>query len=465
MEENNLLEKIVSLCKRRGFVFPNSEIYGGIQGFYDYGPLGVELKNNIKKAWWREMVQNHESVVGIDGAIITHPKVWEASGHLSNFTDPLVDCKKCRKRFRADHLVPELKEEEGMVDKNRLERINKTLKDQKTKCPSCSGELTEVRQFNLMVETSLGVITGEKVTAYLKGEACQTIYLNYENVLQSTNKSIPFGICQIGKAFRNEITPGHFLFRQREFEQWDLQWFTSPKDMEKWYEYWKKERMTWYKSLVNDKDKLRFREHDKDELAHYAKVAFDIEYKTPFGWKEWEGIHWREDWDLKRHGLFSGKDFTYTDLLTKEKYLPWIVETSGGVDRTFLFLLIDAYKEEEVNGKIRVVLKLRPDLAPFQLAVFPLVANKETISSKAKSVYDSLKLSFRTYWDDIGNIGKRYRKQDEIGTPWCVTIDYQTLEDGSVTIRDRDTMHQERVNITDLNDFLNTKLNKTLYSG
>lgn len=455
----NLLEKIVSLCKRRGFVFPNSEIYGGIQGFYDYGPLGVELKNNIKRAWWREMVQNHENIVGIDGAIITHPKVWEASGHLQNFTDPLVDCKICHKRFRADHLVPELeKEEEGTATKDRIKRINKTLKEKNVKCPNCKGELTDVRQFNLMVETSLGVVEGEKMTAYLKGEACQTIYLNYDHILNSTNKKLPFGVIQIGKAFRNEITPGHFLFRQREFEQWDLQWFVSPKEMDKWYLFWKEERMKWYKSLVNNQNKLRFRKHEKDELAHYAKVAFDIEYETPFGWKEWEGIHWRGDWDLKRHGEFSGHDFTYTDLETGEKYIPWIVETSGGVDRTFLFLLIDAYNEEEVKGEKRVFLKLRPDLAPNKIAVFPLVSNKEEIVKKAKSIYTGLRSDFMTVWDDIGNIGKRYRRQDEIGTPWCITIDYQTLEDDTVTVRDRDTMKQVRVEIKDLKNYFDQKL-------
>ena len=455
------MQKIISLCKRRGFVYPNSEIYGGIQGFYDYGPLGSELQNNIKKVWWKWMVQNHENVVGINGAIITHPRVWEASGHVQNFTDPLVDCKDCHKRFRADHLVKDLlTEEEGATTADRIERIKKTLQEKNIKCPDCGGELTDVRRFNLMVETSLGVIEGEKTTAYLKGEACQTIYLDYENVLNSTNLKIPFGICQIGKAFRNEITPGHFLFRQREFEQWDLQWFTNPKEMEKWYEYWKEERMKWYKSLVNHKDKLRFRQHEKDELAHYAKMAFDIEYETPFGWKEWEGIHWRGDWDLSRHGQYSGNDFTYTDQKTGDKFIPWIVETSGGVDRTFLFLLIDAYDEETVAGKTRVVLRLRQDLAPYKVAVFPLVSNNEDIVEKAKSIYKTLKPNIMTTWDDIGNIGKRYRRQDEIGTPWCITVDYQTLKDDTVTIRDRDSMKQTRISTTGLFKYVNEKLFK-----
>jgi len=453
MAERNLLEKIVSLCKRRGFVYPNSEIYGGIAGFYDYGPLGVELKNNIKREWWKEMVWSREDVVGIDGAIITHPRVWEASGHVESFTDPLVDCKKCRKRFRADHLVEDLEiKETGAAGEELIEKLTRALKG--VKCPECGGELTKPRRFNLLVEAGLGVLEGEKQKVYLRGEACQTIYLNYQNVLNSTSLKIPFGIAQIGKAFRNEITPKNFLYRQREFEQWDLQWFVNPKEMEKWYEYWKAERMRWYQSLVNRKEKIRFRQHTKDELAHYAKVAFDIEYETPFGWKEWEGIHWRGDWDLSRHGKFSGKDFTYTDPGTGEKFLPWIVETSGGVDRTFLFLLLDAYHED----KDRVVLKLKPQLAPYKVAVFPLLANKPELVKKARSVFESLKSEFYTAWDDRGNIGKRYYSQDEIGTPWCVTIDFQTLEDDTVTVRDRDTTKQERIAASDLKDYFSAKL-------
>jgi len=366
------MKKIVSLCKRRGFVFPNSEIYGGITGFYDYGPLGTGLKNNIKKEWWREMVDSRDDVVGIDGAIITHPKVWEASGHVEGFTDPLVECKKCHKRFRADHLVEELEiRETGAAGEELVKKLTKALK--RIKCPECEGELTEPRRFNLLVEAELGVVEKEKRKVYLRGEACQNIYLNYENVLKSTRLKAPFGIAQIGKAFRNEITPKNFLYRQREFEQWDLQWFCKPEEMEKWYEFWKEERMKWYKNLVNHKEKVRFRQHKSDELAHYTKVAFDIEFESPLGWKEWEGIHWRGDWDLSRHGKFSGKDFIYKDPETREEFLPHIVETSGGVDRTFLFLLFDAYQEEKIKGEKRVVLKLRPDLAPINVAVFPLL--------------------------------------------------------------------------------------------
>lgn len=391
------------------------------------------------------MVKSREDVVGIDGAIITHPKVWEASGHISGFTDPLVECKKCHKRFRADHLVEGLETEETSADEQDLiERLAKELKGKK--CPECKGELDEPKRFNLLVEAGLGVVEGEKQKVYLRGEACQTIYLDYKNVLDSTRMKIPFGIAQIGKAFRNEITPKNFLYRLREFEQWDLQWFTNPKEMEKWYEFWKKERMRWYKGLMNNKAKIRFRRHNDSELAHYAKVAFDIEYETPFGWKEWEGIHWRGDWDLSRHGEYSGNDFTYTDSETGEKFLPWIVETSGGVDRTFFFLLLDAYHED----KDRVVLKLNSRIAPYKVAVFPLLANKPELVKKAREVFDDLKTRFDVIWDSRGNIGKRYYSQDEIGTPYCVTVDFDTLENNSATIRDRDTAKQIKVKIEKL---------------
>ena len=453
----DLMDKVVSLSKRRGFVYQNSGIYGGIQGFYDFGPLGVELKNNIKREWWRENVWNREKVYGIDGTVITHPKVWEASGHVEAFTDPMTDCKDCKKRFRADHLVEEMEQEEsGAADEEFVAKLNKNLK--KVKCPNCGGQLTEARRFNLMVDVGLGVVEGEKRKTYLRGEACQTIYLNYENVLNSFSPKIPFGIAQIGKAFRNEITPKNFLYRQREFEQWDVQWFVNPKEMEKWYEYWKKQRMAWYKKMINNKKNIRFRQHGKDELAHYAKVAFDIEYKTPFGWKEWEGIHWRGDWDLSRHGKFAGKDFTYTDPKTGEKFVPWIVETSGGVDRTFLFLMLDAYKEEKDNKSTRVVLALNPKIAPFKAAVFPLLANKPELVKAARKIYEDLKKDFIVAWDDRGNIGKRYRAQDEAGTPLCVTFDFDSLKDKKVTVRDRDTMKQERVGVDKLPEFIQTKV-------
>jgi len=410
-----LMEKIVSLCKRRGFVYPNSEIYGGFQGFYDYGPLGVEMKNNLKRLWWRWMTVEHKNIVGIDGTIITHPKVWDASGHIKSFTDPLAECKGCHHRFKADDL-------------------------QTQKCPECGGELSEPRNFNILVPTQIGVIEGEKTKAYLRGEACQTIYLDFKNVLDTSRLKIPFGICQIGKAFRNELTPGNFLYRMIEFEQWDLEWFVKPSEMDKWYEYWKQERMNWFQGLFTHPENLGFFEHKK--LAHYAKKAFDIEYqKSPFDGKELEGIHWRADWDLSRHAKYSGKDLNYVDQETGEKYLPWIVETSGGPDRMFLFLLVDAYSQE----KDRVVLKLNPKISPYKVAVFPLLANKPELVKMASRVFDLLKPMFHTAWDDRGNIGKRYFSQDEIGTPWCVTIDFQTLKDQTVTVRDRDTMKQERL--------------------
>ncbi|HRI05890.1 MAG TPA: glycine--tRNA ligase [Candidatus Dojkabacteria bacterium] len=431
MQEQDLLAKITALTKRRGILFQNSEIYGGIGGFFDYGPVGVEMKNNLKRMWWKHMVDDREDVVGIDGSIITHPRVWEASGHVANFNDELVECKKCHKRFRPD-LINFAKE-----------------------CPECGGELTVPKKYNLMFKTEIGVVEGEKVDAYLRAEACQTIYLDFQNVVDNSRVKVPFGIAQIGKAFRNEITPGKLLYRSREFEQWDLQFFVHPDEMEKWYEYWKNDRMDFFKKLYRKHENLRLRQHADDELAFYAKVAFDIEYNTPWGWAENEGVHWRGDYDLTQHSKFSGKDLSYRDPHTNEKFVPWIVETSGGVDRTFLYMLFDAYEEEKLaNGETRTVLKLHKDIAAYKVAVFPLVSNKEDITNKAREVYLQLKSQMRTMWDDRGNIGKRYRYQDEIGTPKCVTIDYQTLEDGTVTVRDRDTMEQKRVKVEELGEEL-----------
>lgn len=427
-EQNEKMEKIVSLCKRRGFVFPGSEIYGGLAGFYDFGPLGVEMKNNLKQLWWAWMTREHENIVGIDGAIITNPKVWEASGHLKSFVDPLVECKKCHHRFKADDIESE-------------------------KCPDCGGTLTEPKVFNILVPTELGVIEGEKIRAYLRGEACQTIYLDFKNVLNTNRLKIPFGICQIGKAFRNEVTPGNFLYRQREFEQWDLQWFCHPTEMKKWFEYWKEERMNWYKLIFTHPENLGFYKHEK--LAHYAKEAYDIEYTaSPVG-KEMEGIHWRGDWDLSGHMKYSGEDLSYTDPETNEKFVPNIVETSGGVDRAFLFLMLDAYAEEAD----RVVLKLNPKIAPYKVAVFPLLKNKPELVEKARGIYKELNKQFNTSWDDRGNIGKRYYAQDEIGTPFCVTVDFDSLEKGTVTVRDRDTMKQDIIKIEELEAWLKERIN------
>ena len=430
----DILQKITALAKRRGIIFQNSEIYGGIGGFYDYGPVGVEMKNNLKRYWWKNIVDKRENVVGIDGAIITHPKVWEASGHLTGFADEVIECKKCHQRFRPEDI-------DG-------------------KCPKCGGgEFTDSRKYNLLFKTEVGVLEGEKMDVYLRGEACQNIYLDFKNVVDSTRQQIPFGIAQIGKAFRNEVTPNKLTYRTREFEQWDLQFFVREEEIGKWFDYWMSEREKFYKSLYRKTENLRFREHAKDELVFYAKRAFDIEYNTPWGWDENEGIHWRADYDLTQHSKFSGQDLSYRDPQTNEKFIPWIVETSGGVDRTFLFLLFDSYEEELLdNGETRTVLKINPKISAYKAAIFPLVANKPEITGKAREIFEKLVESHRVVWDDRGNIGKRYRYQDEIGTPYCITVDYQTLEDNTVTIRDRDTMTQIRLNIEEIDKYLTEKL-------
>lgn len=425
------MDKIVALCKRRGFIYPGSEIYGGLGGTWDYGPLGVELKRNIKNIWWKDVVQMRDDMVGIDSAIMLNPKVWEASGHVEAFTDPLVECKVCHGRFRADQEV-EIKE-------------HKTTHKEKV-------EWTQPQKFNLLVKAYLGVVEGKQSEVYLRGEITQGVHVNFRNVLDSTRIKIPFGIAQIGKAFRNEITPGNFTFRSREFEQMEVQYYIKPEEKEglKWFEYWKNYWMDWYIKLGIKKENLRFKEHEEGQRAHYAKVAFDIEYNAPFGWAEFMGIHHRGDWDLKRHQEYSGQDLSYRDPETGEEYIPWDIETSAGVDRSALFFLIDAYTEE--NG--RVFLKLHSKLAPIKAAVFPLLANKPELIKKAKEIYDDLKKDFMVAWDDRGNIGKRYASQDEIGTPFCVTVDFQSLEDEMVTVRERDSAKQERVKIVDLRTYL-----------
>ncbi len=429
---NDVVDKIVSLCKRRGFVYQNSEIYGGVAGVYDFGPLGVELRRNLRDHWWTFMVRTREDVVGIEGAILTHPTVWRASGHVENFTDPLVDCTQCHRRFRADHLI---------------EANGGTLSD---RCPECGGTLTEARRFNLLMETELGVVEGERLRTYLRGEACQNIYLDWDNVLKSTRQKIPFGIAQIGKAFRNEVTLGPFITRQREFEQWDLEFFTHPSEMQRWFDYWQAERVTWCRNLLHHPERLRLRPHETTELAFYAARATDIEYDVPgLGWKEWEGIHWRADWDLRRHSEFSSHALQYTDPTTGERYTPWIVETSGGVDRTFFYLLVDAYDEEEVNGEIRTVLRLNKKVAPYKVAVLPL-SKKPDLCASARSIWRTLAAHVAADYDETQAIGRRYRRQDEIGTPYCVTVDFDSLEDRQVTIRERDSMEQRRVPIADL---------------
>lgn len=432
----NILDKISALAKRRGFIYPDSLIYGGLAGTWDYGPLGTELKRNIKNIFWKTMVQQQDNIVGIDSAIIMHPKIWEASGHLDSFTDPLVECKKCHKRFKADQLTIE-------------------------KCPNCGGELTKPKLFNLMVETYLGSVEKNKLKTYLRGEITQGVHSNFKNIIDSTRVQIPFGVAQVGKAFRNEITPGQFTFRSREFEQMELQFYIKPekKESKKWYEHWKKERIEWYKKLGIAKKNIRLKQHPKDEMAHYAQDAWDIEYNLDGDWKELEGIHHRGDWDLRRHQQYSGEKLEWRDSKTNEKYFPWIIETSGGVDRATLFLLIDAYKEEKLdNGKTRIVLKLNKKIAPYKVAVFPLLSNKPKLIKEAKKIFNELKEEWMIDWDSRGNIGKRYRYQDEAGTPFCVTVDFDSLEDNSVTVRDRDTMKQTRIEIKELKKYLKEQL-------
>lgn len=433
--ETNLLEKIVALCKRRGFIFPGSEIYGGLAGTWDYGPVGSLMKKNLKDLWWKEMVQLREDIVGVDAAIFMNPKAWEASGHTQAFTDPLVECKVCHQRFREDK-------------PQEIEAHEKSHKDTKV-------EWTEPQLFNLLVKAYLGVIEGKQAEVFLRGEITNGVHVNFRNVMDSTRVKIPFGIAQIGKAFRNEITPGNFTFRSREFEQMEVQFYIEPKDEEgkKWFEYWKQNRMDWYKSLGVKEENLRFKDHEK--LAHYAKAATDIEYLYPWGWDEVMGIHNRGDWDISRHQQYSGQNLKVRDMETNGEFIPWDIETSAGVDRTLLVLLIDSYREE--NG--RVWLALNAKLAPFKAAVFPLLGNKPELIEQAKKIYIDLKNDFMVAWDDRGNIGKRYASQDEIGTPFCITVDFQSLEDEMVTVRDRDTATQERVKINELKSYLEKKIN------
>ena len=429
MKEIVTMDKLVSLCKRRGFIFPSSEIYGGLASAWDYGPMGVELKRNIQDFWWKEMTQLHDNIVGLDAAILMHPRVWEASGHVEHFTDPLVECKSCHIRFRVDQ-----------IDKEKL--------DSNT-CPECGGELTEPKNFNLMFKTHVGPVENEGSTVYLRPETAQGIYVNFRNVLQSSRQKIPFGIAQVGKAFRNEITTKSFIFRTCEFEQLEMQFFVKPDEDKKWFEYWKKERMEYYGKLGMRQENLRFREHGPDELAHYCKEAFDVEFNFPFGWQEFEGIHNRYDYDLTRHTEYSGKDMKFLDEVSREKFVPFIIETSAGLTRTLLAVLCDAYDEDTADGEKRVVLRLNPRIAPITVGVFPLV-KKDGLAEIGRDIADLLKSSFTTFYDQGGAIGRRYRRQDEIGTPFCLTVDYQTKDDATVTLRHRDSMKQERVKIDDL---------------
>ncbi len=434
------MDQIVSLCKRRGFVFQSSEIYGGLGSCWDYGPYGIELKRNLKDFWWKAMTQKRDDIEGIDAAILMHPKVWETSGHVANFTDPLVDCKKCKARFRAD----------------QLDSARCPLKPSKSPL-ECGGELTEPRSFNLMFKTFMGPVEDTSAVVYMRPETAQGIYVNFLNVMGPARQKVPFGIAQIGKAFRNEITPGNFIFRTREFEQMEMQFFIHPSEDDKWFDYWKEERMKWYHELGIRKERLRYHQHGEGELAHYAKKAFDIEYEFPFGWKELEGIHNRTDFDLSRHMEASGKDLSYFNDQTREKFVPYIIETSAGCDRTLLVCLVDAYEEEPVKDEVRVVLKFSPKIAPVKAAVFPLV-NKDGMPEAATKIFHDLKMHFKCFYDDSGAVGRRYRRMDEIGTPYCITVDGTTLQDQTVTIRDRDTMTQDRVNVSALVEWLKKKV-------
>jgi glycyl-tRNA synthetase len=435
MAKADAMDRIVNLAKRRGLVFPSSDIYGGFRSTWDYGPLGVLLKRNVKDAWWRAMVQDRDDVVGLDAAILMAPRVWEASGHVATFTDPLVDCRNCKERFRADQLP-----ESGA-------------------CPNCGAKnsFTEARQFNLMFKTHVGPVEDDASVAYLRPETAQGIFVNFKNVQTTTRKKPPFGIAQIGKSFRNEITPGNFIFRTREFEQMEMEFFVPPEQGAKWFEYWVAERYRWYTDLGIPEDQLRIRPHDPEELSHYSAGTSDVEFLYPWGWGELEGIANRTDYDLKQHAQFSGEEITYFDQESDERYVPYVIEPAAGADRATLAFLLAAYHEEEVKGEKRTVLKLDRRLAPIQVAVLPLSRN-ERLAPLAGDVAAGLRKHFMIDVDDAGSIGRRYRRQDEVGTPLCVTIDFDSLDDDSVTIRDRDTMEQVRVSLDHLTGELRTRL-------
>jgi glycyl-tRNA synthetase len=435
------MEKIVNLAKRRGFTFQSSEIYGGLASCWDYGPIGVELKRNVKEAWWRAVVQARSDVVGIDCAILMHPRVWEASGHVEGFTDPLIDCRECKARFRADH----------------LETSQCPLKPSKRPGQHDKCDLTEARRFNLMFKTFMGPVEDTASTVFMRPETAQGIFVNFQSVLTTSRHKVPFGIGQIGKSFRNEITPGNFLFRTREFEQMEMEFFVKPGEDEKWYDYWKAERLEWYVEYGIRRESLRLRDHAADELAHYAKACADVEYQFPFGWSELEGIANRTDFDLRRHSEYSGKDLRYFDEEAREHYFPYVIEPAAGADRATLAFLVDAYDEDVAEGEERAVLRLHPRLAPVKAAVFPLL-RKGGQPERALEIRDLLRGHFPVQYDQAGSIGRRYRRQDEIGTPFGITVDHQTLQDGTVTLRDRDSMEQIRMGIDALADEIKKRI-------
>ncbi|ANX14279.1 glycine--tRNA ligase [Fictibacillus arsenicus] len=450
------METITNHAKHRGFVFPGSEIYGGLANTWDYGPLGVELKNNVKKAWWKKFVQESPYNVGLDAAILMNPRTWEASGHIGNFNDPMMDCKNCKARHRADKLIEDAADQAGkeiIVDGLPFEKMEELVKEYNIACPECgSHDFTSIRQFNLMFKTHQGVTESSSNEIYMRPETAQGIFVNFKNVQRTMRKKLPFGIAQIGKSFRNEITPGNFTFRTREFEQMELEFFCKPGSEIEWFNYWKDTAENWLKSLGMTEENLRLRDHNEDELSHYSNATTDFEYKFPFGWGELWGVASRTDFDLKRHMEFSGEDFNYIDQETNERYIPYCIEPSLGADRVTLAFLIDAYEDEELeDGTSRTVMHLHPALAPYKAAILPL---SKKLSEEATEVFSSLAKDFNVDYDETGSIGKRYRRQDEIGTPFCITYDFDSKEDGMVTVRDRDTMEQTRVKIADLKSFI-----------
>ncbi|MBO9130666.1 glycine--tRNA ligase [Bacillus sp. 165] len=453
------MEQIVNLAKHRGFVFPGSEIYGGLANTWDYGPLGIELKNNVKKAWWKKFIQESPYNVGLDAAILMNPQTWVASGHVGNFNDPMIDCKNCKARHRADKLIEDALDAKGIemvVDGLTFDQMTALMQEHEIKCPDCgSADFTEIRQFNLMFKTHQGVTQSSSNEIYLRPETAQGIFVNFKNVQRSMRKKLPFGIGQIGKSFRNEITPGNFTFRTREFEQMELEFFCKPGEDMEWFTYWRETCKNWLLALGMKENSMRLRDHGEDELSHYSNATTDIEFKFPFGWGELWGIADRTDFDLKRHMENSNEDFNYVDPQTNERYVPYCIEPSLGADRVTLAFLCDAYEEEQLENETRTVLRFHPALAPFKAAILPL---SKKLSEGAGQVYAELAKHFMVDFDETGSIGKRYRRQDEIGTPFCITFDFDSLEDNQVTVRDRDTMEQVRMPISELRSFLESKI-------
>lgn len=450
------MNKIVSLCKRRGFIFQGSDIYGGLANTWDYGPLGAELKRNVKDFWWKKVVHERDDVVGLDSAILMHPKVWEASGHVAGFNDALVDCKECKSRFRADHLIEDALDMH--VEGKSVQELSDIIRENNLKCPVCGNVAwTDARVFNLMFKTHQGVTEDSTSVVYLRPETAQGIFVNFKNVLDSSRMKLPFGIAQIGKSFRNEITPGNFIFRTREFEQMELEFFVKPGEDEKWFEYWRQFMVDFFVALGVKKENLRLRDHTPEELSHYSKGTTDLEYKFPFGWGELWGVANRTDFDLSQHMEYSGKALKYFDPMENKQIVPYVVEPSLGADRAILVILCDAYDEEEVEGNTRVVLRFKPEIAPIKCAVLPL-SKKEPLEELSRKIYKDLKKYYHAEYDNTGSIGKRYRRQDEIGTPYAITVDFDSLEDNQVTIRERDTMKQDRIAIENIREYLRDKL-------